>query len=135
MIKWVHTWKVLGTQVPYNKYFPLLILFVVVSQSSTQGLTHRKHLLIYVEWMNKWWNWDGEVIRVKSCLHTQDCHSPKTMCFLLYHVFPLDDTTGETAKRSRSPEEGAIDSTERMREAELNSLLKNEWDTARKKQK
>lgn len=57
------------------------------------------------------------------------------MCFLLYYVFPLDDTTGETTKFSRSPEKGAIDLTERMREAELNSLLKNEWDTARKKQK
>lgn len=57
------------------------------------------------------------------------------MCFLLYYVFPLDDTTGETTKFSRSPEKGAIDLAERMREAELNSLLKNESDSARKKQK
>ena len=64
-----------------------------------------------------------------------DGQSPKTTCFLLYYVLPLDYTREATTKCSRSTEEEAVNLTERMTEVNLHSLLKNEWDIARKKQK
>lgn len=62
------------------------------------------------------------MIRDESYFHIQDRESPKTTCFLLHHVLPLDYTTWATLKCSRSREEGAIDVTERIRE--VSSLLK-----------